>query len=388
MVFKNWKKVSDIAASFRGLSFVGMSDIISSAISSIFWLYMASIMGADSYGQISYLLAIAGISSTLASLGVQNTITVYTAKNIAIQPPLYLITLVSSCITALVVFFIFNNYSMSLYVIAVVISGLAIAEILGRRNYKNYAKYIIIQKILMVVLAIIFYYIIGINGVIIGIAISFLVYSIKIYQAFRSSKIEFSLVKPRFSFMLNTYVVDVLSAFNGSVDKIIIAPILGFSSLGNYQLGIQFLAIAYVLPNIISKYLIPEDASGYSNKKLKKVVIGISVLLSVLGILLSPLVVPILFPKFSDAVQVIQITSMALVPYTISAIYASKLLGMEKARIVLYGSIVYSIVQILTLLTIGQIFGINGMATSYVLSTTSMSIFYYIITKKKNLKID
>ena len=84
MVFKNWKKINDIVVSFRGLSIVGISDIISSAISSVFWLYMASIMGADNYGQVSYLLAIAGISSTLASLGVQNTITVYTAKNIEI----------------------------------------------------------------------------------------------------------------------------------------------------------------------------------------------------------------------------------------------------------------------------------------------------------------
>ena len=119
---------------------------------------MASIMGADNYGQVSYLLAIAGISSTLASLGVQNTITVYTAKNIAIQPPLYLITLVSSCITALIVFFTFNNNAISLYVVTVVISGLAIAEILGRRNYKSYAKYIIIQKILMIVLTIPLYH--------------------------------------------------------------------------------------------------------------------------------------------------------------------------------------------------------------------------------------
>lgn len=59
---------------------------------------MAAIMGANQYGEISYLLAIAGMSSTIASLGSQNTLVVYTAKNSPIQSSLFFLVIVSGCI--------------------------------------------------------------------------------------------------------------------------------------------------------------------------------------------------------------------------------------------------------------------------------------------------
>ncbi len=387
MTRNSWKKISDIFVSFRGLSIVGISDISSSTISSVFWLYMATILGASQYGQISYLLAIAGMSSTLASLGSQNTIVVYTAKNIPIQSSLFFLIIVSGCVASAILFFIFGNNAVSIYVIAVIISGLAISEILGRKQYEIYAKYLITQKILMVGLALSLYHWIGINGVIIGIGISFLIYVIRIYKGFKTTKIDFSLIKSHRGFMSNVYVSDIFSALNGSIDRIVITPILGFVALGNYQLGIQFLAITYVLPNIISKYIMPDDASGISNVKIKKLSILISVILSTLGIILSPMVVPVLFPQYGHAVQVIQITSLAVVPHTISAIYASKLLGTENTRILLFSSVINFVALLSALLTIGQIFGINGMALSYVISVVATYVFFYVATRTKKIQL-
>ncbi len=385
MIPKNWKKINDIFVSFRGLSIVGISDLVSGVISSIFWLYVAAIMGANQYGEVSYLLAIAGISSTLASLGSQSTITVYTAKNYPIQSSLFFLIIISGCIASVILFLILGNHTTSLYVIAVIIFGLATAEILGRRQYESYAKYLIIQKVLMVILALIMYHLIGMNGIILGIGASFLIYTIRIYKGFKIAKIDFSLVKPRTRFMLNSYAIDILSAFNGSIDKIIIAPILGFVALGNYQLGIQFLSITYILPGILSKYLVPEDASGISNVKIKKISIFFSLVFSILGIILAPIIIPVLFPQYTGVVQVIQITSLAAIPYTISSIYTSKLLGTENTKIILFGSMIYSVAQILTIFTLGQIFGINGMAASYVVSITITCVFYHVITRMKNI---
>lgn len=387
MTHKNWKKISDIFVSFRGLSIVGISDISSSTISAIFWLYMAAIMGANQYGEISYLLAIAGMSSTIASLGSQNTLVVYTAKNSPIQSSLFFLVIVSGCIAAVLLFFILGNSAVSVYVIAVMISGLAISEILGRKQYAIYAKYLMVQKIMMVVLGLSLYYVLGMDGVIIGIGSSFLIYVVRIYKGFKTTKINFSLIKSRSSFMSNVYVSDIFSALNGSIDRIVITPILGFTALGNYQLGIQFLAITYILPNIISKYIVPEDATGVSNVKIKKLSILLSIVFSVLGIVLSPIVIPMLFPKYEDAVQVIQITSLAAAPHTISAIYTSKFLGTENTRIILFSSMVNFVVLLSALFTIGQMFGINGMAFSYVISVVITCVFFYVVTRTKKITL-
>jgi len=387
MIPKNWKKINDIFASFRGLSIVGMSDIIASVVSSIFWLYVAAIMGANQYGEVSYLLAIAGMSSTVASLGSQSTIIVYTAKNHPIQSSFFFLIIISGCVASVVLFFLLDTLTTSLYVITVIIFGLATSEILGRKQYKSYAKYLITQKIIMVVLALIMYNLIGMDGIILGIGSSFLVYVIRIYNGFQNIKIDFSLVKPRIRFMLNSYASDVLSAFNGAIDRIIIVPILGFVALGNYQLGIQFLSITHILPSILSKYLIPEDASGFRNVKIKKISILFSLMFSILGITLSPMIITILFPQYVDAVQVIQITSLAAIPYTISSIYTSKLLGTENTKILLFGSMVNSVILIITIFTLGQIFGINGVASSYVVSVVITCLFYYIVTKLKKITI-
>lgn len=385
MTHKRWKKLGDIFVVFKGFSIVGIGDISSSAISSVFWLYVASIMGADQYGQVTYLLAIVGIASTIASLGSQNTITVFTAKNQPLQAPLFLLVLITGCVTSVTIFFVLNNYATSLYVIAVILFGLATAEILGRKQYESYAKYLISQKILMVGLALVLYNMIGMNGIILGIGSSFLIYVVRVYKGLRSKKIDFSLIKPHSRFMMNSYAIDLMSAFNGSIDKIIIAPILGFVALGNYQLGIQFLSITYILPSILSKYLVPEDSSGNNRITIKKASIIFSLVFSILGIILSPIIVPVLFPKYTNVVEIIQITSLAAIPYTVSTIYVSKLLATENTKIILIGSMIYSSAQIITILTLGQIFGVLGIATSYVISITISCLFYYIITKKRNI---
>jgi len=387
MTHKNWKKIGDTFASFRDLSIVGIGDLSSGAISAVFWLYMAAIMNANQYGEISYLLAIAGMSSTLASLGSQNTLVVYTAKNSPIQSTVFLLVIVSGCIAAVILFFIFGNTAISAYVLTVMISGLAVSEILGRKQYEIYAKYLITQKILMFGLGFSLYYVLGMNGVIIGIGCSFLIYVTRIYNGFKTTKIDFSFIKLHRNFMSNVYVSDIFSALNGSIDRIIIMPILGFVALGNYQLGIQFLAITYVLPNIISKYIVPDDATGISNTKIKKLSILLSAVFSILGIVLSPMIIPIVFPKFDDAVQVIQITSLAVVPHTISAIYSSKLLGTENTRTLLLSSIVNFVVLLLALLTIGQTFGINGMAFSYVISVIAVCLFFYVANRMRKITL-
>jgi len=366
---------------FKDLGVVGIGNITASLISGIFWFYFASLLGAEQYGEVSYYISIAVIASTLSFLGLGNAVIVYTAKGEKIQPPIFVVGMISSIITLVAVFLIFSQIGMSLYIVGYVIFSLATSEILGKKQYKNYSSYLITQKILMVGFSLFFYYYIGLEGVILGIALSFFPYIKRIYSSIKNDKIDFTLIRPRVGFIINSYALDLSRTFSGYTDKLIVAPLFGFAILGNYQLGIQVLAVLAILPGIVYQYILPRDSSGDSNKKLKKLTILVSVILAGLGFILAPLVLPILFPKYTEAIEVIQIVSLSVIPSTVNLMYISKFLGNELSKIVLIGSGIFLSIQIISIFILGELFGVNGVAIALVLGASAEAIFLVTVNK-------
>lgn len=380
---KSWKKIREIILQLRGLTTIGIADILGSVIAAIFWFYMARMLGEEQYGLISYLLAITGIASAVSLIGSENTLQVYTAKNVKIQATVYFVALITALFASIVIFFIFHNLGVSILVTGYVIFGLAVSELLGRKLYTVYSKYVITQKILMIGIAVSLYYLIGADGIILGMALSFLPYTVRIYKAFQGSRIDFSLIKPRFGFMMNSYVLSLSGVAIRSTDKLIIVQMLGLTLLGNYQLGIQFLEILQILPAIIYKYILPHDAIGNTNKKLKKVSIYVTIGLVILVFSLSPIIVPIMFPKFTKAIEVIQVSSLAVIPSSISVAYISKFLANEKSRIVLASSGLYFVVQVIAIVLLGKLFGIIGVTSALVLAGIAQTLFLVIVNRFK-----
>jgi len=366
---------------------MGTANLAGNAISAIFWFYLANLLGTTDFGYVMYFLAIANIATAAALLGAGNTMTVYTAKDVKIQASLYFLTTISSFIAAIVVFLLFYDMGISLFVIGLVGFSLVSAELLGRKLFKDYSKYLITQKILFVGLTIIFYYLIGRDGIILGYALSFFPYFYNIYRSFRTSKISLSLIKPRFNFMMNSYGVSLLSALNFQVDKLIILPLFSLSLLGNYQLGFQFLMILNLIPFTVYLYILPHDAAGNPNKKLKKYTVLLSIGLAFLGIVLSPVIIPPLFPQFEEAVEIIQIMSIAVVPLSATHMYNSTFFGRERSRIVMIGSLIYLAIQIPSIYILSEPYGIVGAAFSIVLAASIQTAFLsivYQISKRDN----
>ena len=377
-----WNQLKNISSKFRDLSLYSVGTLVTNGIGGIFWLYMASLLGTEGYGEISYLISIAIMAGTISLAGMSNLLIVYGAKNIKIQSTIFLIGLISSGITASIVFFVINNdITISLYIIGYVIFTLVTAELIGQKLFSKYSKIIIIQKIMLVVFSIALYHIIGLQGIMLGIAMSFLLFIILMFKTFRKIKINFPILKSRYKFSINSFLLDISNAFNGSLDKIIIAPILGFSLLGNYQLGLQFIGLLYLIPGMLFSYALSHDASGNSTKLVKKMIIGISILFSVLSIILSPILLPILFPQFTEAIVVIQIMSVSIVPSAIASTYISKYLGSENSKIVIIGSALYLSAQIISIIILGNIYGLNGVALSVVISSI-VHVMYFISIDK------
>ena len=375
------KKLTNLAS-------IGIADVSAKGISAIFWFYVAAILGPTGYGEITYLLSVAMIASTVALLGAGNTLIVYTAKNVKIQSALYVLTLISGSITSIVVFFIFYDVGTSFLILGYVIFGLVTSELLGYKLYKNYSKYIITQRALMVVLSIGLFYIFGQEAILIGIALSFSPYIIGIIRGFKKTKINFNLIKERSNFLMNSYLHSVVATLNGSIDKLIIAPLVGFALLGNYSLGLQFLTLLQIIPMVVTKYIIPQDSTGIENRKLKKITILTSLGLAILGFTIGPVVISMIFPEFGEAEWVIRIVSLSIIPFTIVLMYQSKFLGQEKSSRLLFSSTIWVGTQILGIIILGSLYGINGIASAIVLGATASAIYVVIADEldKKKLK--
>ena len=381
-----WNKIKNFKG-LKDLSSLGIGNITSSGISGVFWFYLAALIGTEGYGELSYLLAIAGIVSTVASIGSGYTTIVYTAKKINILPATFIITIIGSATAALAIYLALDNPALSGYVLLYVVFNLGTATLMGLKQFKKYAILLILQKIIMVVLVISLYYIYENNGVILGYALSFLIFTPIIFREIKMNGIQFSVMKPRLGFMFNSYGTDLVKAFSGNTDKLIIGPLYGLSLLGNYHLGMQFLVIATIIPNIIMQYTLPRDSSGENNDEIKKYIVIFSTLIALIGIFVGPTIINLLFPDYSGATEIIQIMILAIIPKTISLTLMSKFLGMEKSKLVIIGAIIFLLVQIPTIILFGEIAGIVGIAISLVLAETIQAIFYIISNKSIKVKI-
>ena len=359
---------------FRDISLIGSADIIGTAISSIFWLFLASQIPPEDYGEISYFLGIAGIAAAFVLIGTQNSITVYSSKNIKIESTLYSISLLLGVIASFIIMVIFYRVDVIFLLFGYVINTLAMGELLGKKDFFSYSKHILIQKILTLFLGLLFFLIFDIDGIIFALAISYIFFTIIIINRFRKTKIDFNLLKDHSKFILGNYIIEIITKSNTHLNKFLIVPILGFAILGNFSLAMQLINVGLVFTLIVFKYTISYDAQGQENKKLKKITLFISIGISLLGAAIAPSVIPIFFAEYVDVVEVVQIAIFGIIPLTITKLYASKLLGQENTRQILFGKTISMVSFIATIVILGPIYGIIGVAIGYLFSTILESI--------------
>ena len=374
----------DNLSRYRSVTVIGLADTIGSVIAAIFWFYIATLLTPEQYGELFFVLGIAGTASLISIFGTENTLTVYVAKNVKIQATLYFLSLIIGIISSLIIIIFFYRIDATLVLIGYIINSLAIGSLLGKKQFSSYAKYILIQKILTLVLGLTFYYAFGVDGILYALALSYSFFIIRIYKEFRSSKIDFSLLKSRFGFVTNNYILRLSGGLIGNLDKLIIAPIMGFAILGNYSLTMQILSIMMMLPHIVFKYTLTHDASGSQNLKIKKITILASIGIVFLGITVLPHIIPILFPKYIDVIDAIRIMSLAVIPYTLTLLFSSKLLGLEKSKFVLIEKITALCIMIGGVVILGPLYGIVGISVAFVLATSVGAVFLgYVIRTQR-----
>ena len=365
----------------KDLVSIGSANLLGNGISAIFWFSLASLINPEEYGQIHYFLAIAGMAQLLSLISTTNALQVYVAKNIKIHSTLFFISIIAGIVSSLVVFLFFSRTDTSLLVLGYIIFELSNGFLLGKKLFSNYAKFFLTQKILTVIFGLGLYFTFGVDGIIFGLVLSYVPYIWILVNEFRNTRIDFSLLKPRKGFLINNYGINISGAVGGQMDKLIIAPILGLELLGNYSLAMQFAVILMLLPTTVFKYLLTQDSSGKNTKNLKKNTIFASVGLATFGIVILPMIIPILFPNYIDTVIAIQIISVAIIPGTIGIFYDSKLLSIEKSKFLVIGKGIGLFTMISGFVILGPIYGIIGLAVTLVVSSCLQTLVVIIASK-------
>jgi len=366
----------------KNLTALGSSYIVSNAISAIFWLFLASILEVEQYGELGYLLAIVGTVGAFGLIGSNNTLIVYVAKGVKIQATIFFTTLIAGATLSIGLLVFTENIFISFYPLALIIFSVVIFDFLGRKAFLNYARYMITQRILMVIFALVFLEIWGINGIIFGYTLSLACLVPLVYKGFKEGKIDFKLLVERKHFILNSYGTHVLGIISINLDKLIIFPMYGALILGPYQLGFQIFIVIMILPQIVSQYILPHDASGSKNILLKKYTIIISGIITVLTIILSPILIPFIFPKYIEAIEIIQIMGLAVIPSALTLIFTSELLGNENSKSVIIGVIISITALILGIILLGEYFGLIGIAVTLVIARTLQCITLFILRRR------
>jgi len=364
------KKIKDIFS-------LGMSNLFAKIILGIFWLYIATILTKSQYGELGFLISIAFVGGAISLLGLRSTIVVYESKNENIFPPSFIIGLISSSITTSIVYVLTQNISVSILVMGITVFELLLSAVNSKKRFGDFAKYRIFRAILTILFAIVLYQYIGINGIILGYFISSLFILKELPSFLKNKEIKFSILKQKIRFILERWATRLSQIFFTWGDKLVIGSLFGFSLLGSFTFATQYLLLLDAIPRSMGQYLLPHESEGMPNKKLKIFFIGIACIVAVVSIMVIPFGIDTLLPKYQDVIFPIQIMSIAIIPLSISTIQQSEFLGKENSRIVLIGSIIQSSLYFVSIIVLGQWYGLEGLAVGFVLATIARMIFYF-----------
>jgi O-antigen/teichoic acid export membrane protein len=375
-MFNNFK---NIFSNNGGLVNIASSSIVGYAALGIFWFFLAGHLGPAVYGELTYLFAIAIVIISLSTSGLQNGIIVFSSKEPKTVNSFFTLGFIVSVVVSITSFIVFSSVEISLLIIGSTFFGLYAHSILGKKQYQTFSILTVLQKSLSIFFGLIFYYLFGIEGILFGFAISYLLLSKGIYELILKRNFDLSQIRPKFKFIIHNSISESTHNFVWWSDRFLILPLFGFGFLGNYQLGIHILQMATIFPLIFYQYLVPHDAAGTVNNKIRILAILISIIISAFLFIFGPYIVENLFPDYTLSSKLIRIFSLTLIPITINLLFSSYFLGKQKPKILAISNLLLLSLQLFLVYVFGTWFGSAGLPYALLISFSAQTVFFCII---------
>ncbi len=358
------------------------ANITAAIILGLFWLFLATYIEKIEYGELGYYMSIVNVGLAISMLGLRATVVVYGAKNENIFPVSFIIVLISSSITSVVTYFLTHNVAVSMLIIGMTIFFITVSGLNSKFRYMDISLHVIIRAIIAVVLALVFYQVYGIDGILLGYFLASFLILKELRSLVKNKEINFALLKSKIKFILHVWSNRLAGVLFWWGDKIIIGYLFGFSILANYHLAVQYVLLIDTIPRSISQYLLPQESSGEKNKKIKIFSIITSSIIAIISIILIPYVIDYFLAEYSDSILPMQILSTALIPLSISMIQQSEFLGRENSRFVLIGSVIQTGLYFTLIILLGETMGIIGFAIGFLISSIMRCIVNFVMGKK------
>jgi len=367
--------------SYRNFSFIVIARIIAAGLQALFYLIFAALLDPEQYGQMSYLIAIAGTFSVISRFGLTHTVSVYLAKDdTKTANQVNVLAILTTTVGALILLLI--NPIVAVLSLSISFILMNQYNLLGLKKYKTHMVTDIVKSIILIILPLGLFFVLDIPGVLLGMAISNFLCCFHFFKKLNFKLQGFNQITKNFKVLLHNYGADASLNLPRMVDKLVIVPLLGFTSTGIYQFNLQILFALEVLPIIMHGFLLSEESSGGNLKKFNTLLIIVSALIVVAVIILSPIFVNEFFPKYSEGVPSLQVIVISLIPLSISAILSAKLQAKESEKIGF--SVLVKIGSLLVLiLFLGNLFGLLGLSMAVLISSllyaSFLAVLYYKI---------
>jgi len=362
----------------KNFSYVGIGKIITIVFHALFYLVIAALLDPEAYGELIVILALAGTFSIVSLFGLNISMQVYRAKE-NYEVTNQIITLFIILTTSAALILVTINQIAAFLCIATSFFAMNQSQLLGSKKYKKYLIYSTIKGGTFFVIPILLYFVFGINGIIFGMAISNFLGSIPFFKnlSFRS----LVGLKNYYKVLIHNFGVSASASLIFSIDKLLIAPLFGFFSVGIYTFNLQVFLMISVLPGILYQYLISEESSGERHRKLSLAVVLASVALAVLVIILAPVLIPIFYPLYAEGIESLQIMAITIIPLSIGVIFSSRLLAQTSTRIG-FTSIIHIASMLILLIVLGEFYGLIGLAMAVLISQCVHTLFLYFLYQK------
>jgi O-antigen/teichoic acid export membrane protein len=389
-----FNRLLKLAKTDPGFILVTSSTLISSSLGAAFFLYVAMIVSVEDYGKINYLLSSAALAFAISGLGMDTTIMTYVPKrSVSLLYEANALVFIASIVSATLAGLVADNFIVSIVILATACYYMSTVQMMTQKRYKEGAVLSIGGKALQIPLSIVLYFLFGINGFLLGYAIAYFVFGYRFILSLRNFRFNFSELKKLFRFSLKMYITTLTSVLNPAttlisyLDKIIVGVFFGFYVLGSYQLSYQVFLFLSIMPSNIFRFLLPQEAEGRVVKKTVKLSgLAFACIISLVIIIATPYVIPLVYPKYLQSILPIQIISLAMIPLTLVFMLQTKILAEERnTNHMLYAGLITTVSEILLLLFLGSWLGLVGLAMSLVIALTIQFLYLYAVRRGKIL---
>ncbi|MFW9829600.1 MAG: lipopolysaccharide biosynthesis protein [Candidatus Thorarchaeota archaeon] len=372
----------------KGLLLITISNLLNIGFNLVFWFYGAFFLQKEYYGDISFVLSISYLATSISIFGFSFGILIYGAEDPSYKTLYNYNSIVFSL--ALIIGIITGIVQKHLWEYPLIILGqvsflIIPCNMLAKQDYKEYFLWLTTCSCFKLILGVVGLYF-NWNSLFVGILYTlpahimgknFYFNSIKGFSMFKSSPIRRNLKEITLLGGIN-----INRNFISYLDKIVIGFWLGAITLGEYQFIFQIYLLLQFLPSTIQNYLIPNEI----NKTLKRssiyLSIILSIILSVFAILSSNILLNWLFPKYANVIFVLYIISLSVPISTIASINVSRLMVKKKFFPLLLIYLVALLFQYTFIFLLVPILFLQGFGIALLLNQILIALLSLILLRK------